>query len=37
MLAARAGPLFAVGYGCVAAVVLLFIPPRYTPFIYFQF
>jgi alginate O-acetyltransferase complex protein AlgI len=30
-------PLFAAGYGCTAAVVLLFIPPRYTPFIYFQF
>jgi alginate O-acetyltransferase complex protein AlgI len=30
-------PLFATGYGCAAAVVLLFIPPRYTPFIYFQF
>jgi alginate O-acetyltransferase complex protein AlgI len=29
--------LFATGYGCVAAVVLLFIPPRYTPFIYFRF
>jgi alginate O-acetyltransferase complex protein AlgI len=30
-------PFFASGYGCAAAVVLLFIPPRYTPFIYFQF
>jgi alginate O-acetyltransferase complex protein AlgI len=30
-------PLFAAGYGCTAALVLLFIPPRYTPFIYFQF
>src|ERR1700682_4300139 len=30
-------PVFAAAYGCVAAVVLLFIPPRYTPFIYFQF
>ena len=30
-------PFFATGYGCAAAVVLLFIPPRYTPFIYFQF
>src|ERR1044071_3758476 len=30
-------PFFATGYGCTAAVVLLFIPPRYTPFIYFQF
>ena len=30
-------PFFAAGYGCAAAVVLLFIPPRYTPFIYFQF
>ena len=30
-------PLFASGYGCAAAVVLLFIPPHYTPFIYFQF
>jgi alginate O-acetyltransferase complex protein AlgI len=30
-------PLFAAGYGCAAATVLLFIPARYTPFIYFQF
>ncbi|MDQ6809229.1 MAG: MBOAT family protein [Verrucomicrobiota bacterium] len=30
-------PLFAAGYGCTAALVLLFIPPRYAPFIYFQF
>jgi hypothetical protein len=30
-------PFFATGYGCAAAVVLLFIPPRYTPFIYFPF
>jgi len=30
-------PVFAAGYGCAAAIVLLFIPPRYTPFIYFQF
>jgi alginate O-acetyltransferase complex protein AlgI len=30
-------PLFAAGYGCAAAVVLLFIPPHYKPFIYFQF
>jgi D-alanyl-lipoteichoic acid acyltransferase DltB (MBOAT superfamily) len=30
-------PLFAAGYGCTAATVLLFIPARYTPFIYFQF
>ena len=30
-------PVFAVGYGCVAATVLLFIPQHYTPFIYFQF
>ena len=30
-------PVFAAGYGCTAAVVLLFIPPHYTPFIYFQF
>ncbi len=29
--------LFAAGYGCAAATVLLFIPARYTPFIYFQF
>jgi alginate O-acetyltransferase complex protein AlgI len=29
--------LFAAGYGCVWAVVLLFIPPHYAPFIYFQF
>jgi alginate O-acetyltransferase complex protein AlgI len=31
------GPLFAAGYGCVWAIVLLFIPPHYVPFIYFQF
>jgi alginate O-acetyltransferase complex protein AlgI len=30
-------PAFAAGYGCAAAVVLLFVPPHYTPFIYFQF
>lgn len=30
-------PAFASGYGCAVAVVLLFIPPHYTPFIYFQF
>jgi alginate O-acetyltransferase complex protein AlgI len=30
-------PAFAAGYGCAAAVVLLFIPPHYAPFIYFQF
>ncbi len=30
-------PAFAVGYGCAAALAVLFIPPRYTPFIYFQF
>jgi D-alanyl-lipoteichoic acid acyltransferase DltB (MBOAT superfamily) len=30
-------PIFAAGYGCAAAIALLFIPPRYTPFIYFQF
>jgi alginate O-acetyltransferase complex protein AlgI len=30
-------PAFAAGYGCAAAVVLLFVPPRYAPFIYFQF
>src|SRR5205085_4754230 len=29
--------VFAAGYGCAAAVVLLFIPPHYAPFIYFQF
>jgi alginate O-acetyltransferase complex protein AlgI len=29
--------VFAAGYGCVFAVVLLFIPPHYAPFIYFQF
>jgi len=35
----RRGPdrAFAVAYGCTAATVLLFIPPHYTPFIYFQF
>jgi alginate O-acetyltransferase complex protein AlgI len=30
-------PVFAAGYGCAAAIVLLFIPPHYAPFIYFQF
>jgi alginate O-acetyltransferase complex protein AlgI len=30
-------PAFAAGYGCAFAVVLLFIPPHYAPFIYFQF
>lgn len=30
-------PAFAAGFGCTAAVVLLFIPPHYAPFIYFQF
>jgi alginate O-acetyltransferase complex protein AlgI len=30
-------PAFAAGYGAAIAVVLLFIPPRYAPFIYFQF
>jgi alginate O-acetyltransferase complex protein AlgI len=30
-------PLFAAAYGCTFAVVLLFVPPHYTPFIYFQF
>ncbi len=30
-------PAFAAGYGCAAAVVLLFVPPHYAPFIYFQF
>jgi hypothetical protein len=35
----RRGPdaLFAAGYGCAVAGVLLFIPAGYTPFIYFQF
>jgi hypothetical protein len=28
---------FAAGYGCAFAIVLLFIPPHYAPFIYFQF
>ena len=30
-------PVFAAAYGCAAALVLLFVPPSYTPFIYFQF
>jgi alginate O-acetyltransferase complex protein AlgI len=30
-------PAFAAGYGFAFAVVLLFIPPHYAPFIYFQF
>ena len=29
--------VFAAGYGCAFAVVLLSIPPHYAPFIYFQF
>jgi alginate O-acetyltransferase complex protein AlgI len=35
----RRGPdlFFAAGYGCAVASVLLFIPSRYAPFIYFQF
>jgi len=35
----RKGPdaLFAAGYGCTVAIVLLFVPTSYTPFIYFQF
>jgi D-alanyl-lipoteichoic acid acyltransferase DltB (MBOAT superfamily) len=35
----RKGPdmLFAAGYGCAWALVLLFVPMRYAPFIYFQF
>src|SRR3954471_12695215 len=32
-----AAPVFAAGYGCAFALVLLFIPPHYAPFIYFQF
>ena len=28
---------FAAGYGCSVALMLLFIPAKYTPFIYFQF
>jgi hypothetical protein len=31
------GQVFAAAYGCTFAVVLLFVPPHYTPFIYFQF
>ncbi|MDQ6764727.1 MAG: MBOAT family protein [Verrucomicrobiota bacterium] len=30
-------PTFAAGYGCTAAVVLVFVPAKYAPFIYFQF
>ena len=30
-------PLFATAYGCMTAVILLFIPAKYAPFIYFQF
>ncbi len=30
-------PLFAVGYGCVAELMILFVPVKYAPFIYFQF
>ena len=29
--------VFAAGYGCATAVVLLFMPMKYAPFIYFQF
>ena len=29
--------VFAAGYGCSVALVLVFIPAKYTPFIYFQF
>ncbi len=29
--------VFSAGYGVAAALILLFIPQRYTPFIYFQF
>jgi len=29
--------VFATGYGCLTAVVVLFIPMKYAPFIYFQF
>jgi len=29
--------IFAAGYGCAFAVVLVFVPPHYAPFIYFQF
>ena len=30
-------PVFATAYGCLATLVLLFIPTKYAPFIYFQF
>ena len=30
-------PVFATAYGCLAAVITLFIPMKYAPFIYFQF
>jgi alginate O-acetyltransferase complex protein AlgI len=30
-------PVFAAGYGSAAALALLFVPMKYTPFIYFQF
>ena len=30
-------PAFAAGYGFAFAIVLLFIPQHYAPFIYFQF
>jgi alginate O-acetyltransferase complex protein AlgI len=35
----RHGPFeaFAAGYGCSVALVLVFLPAKYTPFIYFQF
>jgi alginate O-acetyltransferase complex protein AlgI len=35
----RRGPdvAFAASYGAAAAIILLFIPQKYTPFIYFQF
>ena len=30
-------PLFALGYGCLSELILLFMPVKYAPFIYFQF
>lgn len=30
-------PVFAGSYGCLAGIVLLFVPQHYRPFIYFQF
>lgn len=30
-------PVFAASFGCITAAILLFVPTKHTPFIYFQF